>query len=121
MAGDALFIGWGTVVRGREQLSLQVFGEAIEYYGKLQQEGRIERFEPFLLEFHGGDLNGFIVMYGERAKLDEVRADAEFVRLAARANAVVENLGIVNALTGEALGARMQLFGEVSQEVPQAR
>ena len=119
MAGDALFIGWGEVVRGREQLGLQVFGEAIEYYGKLQQEGRIERFEPFLLGFHAGDLAGFILMHGERAQLDEVRADPEFVRLSARANAVVDNLGIVDAFTGEELGTRMQLFGEVGQEMPQ--
>jgi len=29
-------------VRGREQLALQVFQEAVSYYGKLQEAGQIE-------------------------------------------------------------------------------
>jgi hypothetical protein len=33
MAGEALFIGWGAVVRGREKQALQVFQESMEYYG----------------------------------------------------------------------------------------
>lgn len=40
MAGEALFIGWGAVVRGREKRALQVFQESMEYYGKLQQTAR---------------------------------------------------------------------------------
>jgi len=56
MAGEAIFLGWGQVVRGREQLALQVFQEAVSYYGKLEQEGQIERFDAYLLDPHGGDL-----------------------------------------------------------------
>ena len=44
MAGDALFVGWGQIVRGREQLGLQVFQETVAYYGRLQEEGKIERW-----------------------------------------------------------------------------
>ena len=73
MAGEALFVGWGPVVRGREQKSLGVFQETVEYYGKLQQEGKIESFEPVLVAPHGGDLGGFVLIRGERARLDEVR------------------------------------------------
>jgi hypothetical protein len=47
MAVEALFLGWGPVVRGREQTSLKVFQETIEYYGRLQQEGKIDSFEEF--------------------------------------------------------------------------
>jgi hypothetical protein len=54
MAGEALFIGWGGVVRGREKQALQVFQESMEYYGKQQQDGRIERFGVLLLGPHGG-------------------------------------------------------------------
>ena len=65
MAGEALFIGWGAVVRGREQQALQVFQESMQYYGGLQQEGRIESFDVYLLAPHGGDLNGFVILRGE--------------------------------------------------------
>ena len=61
MAGEALFVGWGQVVRGREQLALEVFQETVAYYGKLQEDGKIERFDAYLLEPHGGDLAGFFM------------------------------------------------------------
>ena len=64
MADAGLFIGWGEVVRGREERAVEVFGETVEYYGRLQADGRIESFEPCLLEPHGGDLAGFILIRG---------------------------------------------------------
>ena len=84
MAGEALFVGWGQVVRGREQLALQVFQEAVGYYGELQEDGRIERFDAYLLDPHGGDLAGFFLLHGERSALDAIRSTAEFRRLLVR-------------------------------------
>ena len=118
MAGEALFLGWGQVVRGREQRALQVFQESIAYYGKLQEDGQIDGFETFLLAPHSGDLNGFIMMLGEQSKLDAVRSSPEFLRIVTRAGAVVDNVGVVSAYTGEALGQMMALFGSVSEELP---
>jgi hypothetical protein len=121
MAGEALFLGWGQVVRGREQLALQVFQEAVSYYGKLQEEGQIESFEAYLLDPHGGDLAGFFLLHGEQSKLDAIRANAEFRRILVRAGSVIDNLGLVNAYSGDALGQQMGRFGEIAQELPQAR
>jgi hypothetical protein len=117
MAGEALFLGWGPVVRGREQKALQVFQETIEYYGRLQQEGKIESFEPVLIAPHGGDLAGFVLLRGERSKLDEVRSSEEFERLLVRAATVVDNVGAINAVTGESLGRGMARFQEASEEL----
>jgi hypothetical protein len=52
-------------VRGRERQALKVFGEAFEYYSRLQQEGEIESFEPVILEPHGGELGGFFLLRGD--------------------------------------------------------
>jgi hypothetical protein len=120
MAGEAICLGWGQVVRGREQLALQVFADTTEYWAKLQQEGKIESFQPFLLRPHGGDLAGFWLIHGERAALDELQSSEEFVRLIARAGAVVDNLGVTAAVTNEALGSQMGTYGEVVQGLPQA-
>jgi hypothetical protein len=117
MAGDALFIGWGPVVRGRELKSLEVFQEALGYYGKLQQEGRIEGFEPTLIAPHGGDLAGFILIRGERGKLDEVRTSEEFQRITVRAAMVVDDIGVIDAYTGEALAQQMARFQAVAKEL----
>jgi hypothetical protein len=117
MAGEALFLGWGPVVRGREQKALQVFQETIEYYGRLQQEGLIESFEPVLIAPHGGDLGGFVLLRGERGKLDQIRTSEEFERAVTRAATVVENVGVINAFTGESLGQAMGRFQAASEDL----
>jgi hypothetical protein len=53
MADEALFIGWGQVVRGRETQAMTVFQEATGYLAKLQQDGRIESLDVLLLGAHG--------------------------------------------------------------------
>ena len=116
MAGEALFIGWGAVVRGREKQALQVFQESMEYYGKLQQDGRIERFDVLLLGPHGGDLDGFVVLHGERKALADIRFSDEFERLVARAGAIINSLGVVPAYGGDALAKQLGLFQEVADE-----
>ena len=113
---NALFIGWGAVVRGREKKALQVFQESIEYYGRLQQEGRIERFDVSLLSPHGGDLNGFVVLHGDRQALNVIRSGDEFERLLVRAASIVDSVGVVPAYTGEALGKQIELFQAAADE-----
>ena len=112
MADDALFIGWGEVVRGRETKAVEVFNELVEYCGRLQQDGKIESFEPWFLEPHGGDLAGFVLLRGEREQLDEIRRSPEFERVETRASMIVDRTGTVPAFTGEALG---RLMGEFQQ------
>ena len=117
MAGDALFLGWGPVVRGRELKALEVFQETLTYYGSLQQDGKIDSFEPVLLAPHGGDLAGFILLRGARTSLDEVRSSEEFQRLVTRAASIVDDVGVIDAYTGEALGQQMARFRAVSDEL----
>lgn len=117
MANAALFIGYGPVVSGRERQSLQVFGEAVQYYSRLQQEGQIESFEPVFLEPHGGDLSGFFLLRGERDKLNAVRFTEEFLRLTNRATLVVQNIGIVSAFVGDELNRTFQDFLKQASEL----
>jgi hypothetical protein len=112
MPDDALFLGWGEVVRGREGKALEVFNESLEYYAKLQQEGKLESFEPWFLAPHGGDLDGFILLRGEPAQLDEIMRSPEFESLQARVGLIVDRLGVVQASTGESLARQMSQFQE---------
>ena len=114
MTKAALFIGYGPTISGREQKALQVFGEAIEHYTGLQQQGEIDSFEAFILEPHGGELNGFLLVRGDLAKLNTIRYSEEFVRLNARASLVVQNLGVVTAFVGEEL---QRQFGDFAAQV----
>jgi hypothetical protein len=116
MAGEALFIGWGAVARGREKQALQVFQESMEYYGKLQREGQIETFDVLLLAPHGGDMAGFVVLRGDRKALAEIRFSDDFERLVARASAIIDSLGVIPAYGGDAVAQRMGLLQEVADE-----
>jgi len=120
MADEALFVGWGPVVRGREQVALDVFQETLEFWGQQQRDGQIEGFEPFLLQPHGGGLGGFMLIRGQRAKLDELSASEPFTRVLARAGMVVEELGVVRAYGGEALGRQMAAFQAASNDLAAA-
>jgi hypothetical protein len=117
VADDALFIGWGEVVRGREKKAVEVFNEAIQYYGQLQQDGKIEGFDTFFLTPHGGDLDGFVVLRGERQALDEIESTPEFERLQTRSAMIVDGIGIVHAFTGEALARQLGHFEEAAGDL----
>ena len=117
MADEALFIGWGEVVRGRERKAVEVFNESIQYYAQLQQDGKIESVEPWFLAPHGGDLAGFILLRGEREQLDEIQRSAEFERLQTRAALIVDRTGALNAYTGEALGRLMGQFEDATADL----
>jgi len=112
MADSGLFVGFGLPVRGRERLATKVFGEAVEYYSRLQQQGEIESFEPVLLEAHGGELGGFFLLRGEQDKLARVRGSEEFERLTLRAQLIADDIGIVGALLGDRLATSMSTFDQ---------
>jgi hypothetical protein len=112
MANAALFIGFGNAVPGRERQALQAFNESIQYYVRLQQQGEIESFEPILLEPHGGDLAGYVLLRGEREKLDRVHASQEFRHLVNQALLAASNIGVVNAYMGEDLNRELADWGD---------
>ena len=119
MADRVLFIGWGQTVRGREERALEVFNEAMGLYGRLQQDGRIEKFEVSLLEPHGGGLDGYIALYGTEEQIADVRADADFTRSILDANLIVEELGVVAGWVNEGVAHQMALYQEAIAKVPQ--
>jgi len=112
MAEAGLFIGWGQVVRAREQRALEVFNDNMQYYAGLEQQGRVESWEVALLEPHGGDLAGFVLLRGSVDQMNALRADEEFQRRTQRADLIVDGLGIVGAVLGDGLGDAMAVYQE---------
>lgn len=116
MAEAGLFIGWSAAVRGREEKSLEVFGEAMGYWASLEEDGKIESSEVALLRPHGGDLGGFMLLRGSEAQIDAVQREEEFGRIVVRAAFVVEGFGVVPIVIGDGIGPQMALFQE---QIPQ--
>jgi hypothetical protein len=118
MADRLLFIGWGTPVRGREERGLEVFNEAIGLYGRMQQEGRIEKFDVVLLGPNPG-LNGYIELYGSAEQLSALRESEDFQRTRIDASLVVEDLRQIDGYANEAVAQEMALYQESIARVPQ--
>lgn len=103
MADRVLFIGWNRPVIGREKQALENFGKGVQFFGKLQADGRIESFDTVLLDAHGGDLNGFHIVKGSAEKIAGIRQDETFIDLIIEAGYCVEGVGIVNGVIGEGI------------------
>ena len=112
MADRGLFVGFGVPVRGREERAIAVFGEFVAMFGRMQSDGRIEGIDITLLDAHGGDLGGFFLVRGSAEQCAALQNDEEFRRAAIDATLVVENFGVVAAVTGEGVGPEMALYGE---------
>ena len=112
MADAGLFIGWGEVVRGREDRALDVFNETLELYGQMQADGRIEDFEVALLGPHGGELQGFVMLRGSEAQIDAAGRDEDFLRVMTKASLIVDDLGIIPAAINEGLARSMAIYQE---------
>jgi hypothetical protein len=99
MANAVLFIGWNRPHVGHEK---EAYGfltsEGLAYLEK--QKGKFfDRIEMVALTAHGGDLNGCILLFGERAKLDELRRTDEFEGFSMQMGMKFDRYGVVPGLT----------------------
>ena len=66
--------------------------------------------QAVVLDPHGGELNGFVLLAGTRAKLDAVRASDEFISIMVKASALVLDVGVVTGVTGDSVVGRIAQF-----------
>ena len=119
MSDRVLFISWRTPVRGREERSLEVFNESMGLYGRMQQAGRIERFDVVLLGA-SGDLNGYIELHGSAEQLAALREDEEFQRNTIEASLIVDDLRQAEGVTNNEIARQLGLYEAALARVPQA-
>ena len=118
MADHVLFVSWGNPVRGAEERALEAFNDTLGLYGRMQQEGRIERFDVLLFEPNGG-LGGCIQVYGSAEQIAGVRVDEEFHRSVITAALVVDDLRLIEGYANEGVARQMALYQEAVAQVPQ--
>ena len=117
MAERAVFVGFGQPVRGREERAVDVFNEFVGMFGRMQSDGRIEGMDVTLLDPHGGDLGGFFMVHGSESQCAALPMDEEFRRASIDAALIVENYGVVPAVTGAGVGQEMALYMEAVKKV----
>ncbi len=116
MKDMALFVGWGGTHPGREQQALTTFAQFVEILEGLKADGEIDRFETVLLGPHGGELDGFTLVYGEPEKLAALPLREDMHRLRTRAMLDHAKFSVIFATVGEGVGRELALLGEIVGE-----
>lgn len=101
MRDTALFVGWGQTYPGRESIALKHEAEWQEILVRAKAEGEIEDFETVLLGPHGGELNGFTLVYGTPEKLALLQAREDLLALRTRAILDHGKLSVIPAVIGD--------------------
>ena len=112
MTQGTLFVGWGSIVAGREKVASKVLGEAMRYLQGLKAAGTIESVDVVLLEPHGGELEGFVLIKGDKAKLAQLRVDDEFVKVIVSVQLVHSKVGVVGGYSGAEMQSLLQIWDQ---------
>ena len=76
-------VAFGAVHPGREALAVDTFTEVSRFFGRLLASEVITRCQPFFYadgQQAGTGTSGFFILEGNRARLDQLRRDPEFLR-----------------------------------------
>ncbi len=108
MATAVLFIGWDRPLPGVDARKAfgHVMTEVVPHLRKLEGKA-FERMELIGLTAHGGDINGFVLLHGERAKLDELRRTDDFEAVAMKLNDMFSGLAVVPGVNDKGIEAVM--------------
>ena len=112
----ALMVAFGAVHPGREALAVDTFTEVSRFFGRLLASEVITRFQPFFYadgQQAGTGTSGFFILEGNRARLDQLRRDPEFLRVILRAGAATANIRVHTLVAGSEAGRLVNLYREV--------
>jgi hypothetical protein len=119
MADRVLFIGWNRPARGREEKAVESFNDIVGLFGRMQQEGRLEKLDIVFLDPHGGDLGGYFMLQCSSEQLHAIEDDDDFRDAMARADLGVDGLGMVEGFTGDGIAREMERYMKAVGQVPQ--
>jgi hypothetical protein len=104
MITACLFLGFNRPAPGREEEAFSfLMREGTETFQRYQKEGWYESFQFVGLTPHGGDLNAFVILNGERPKLDELRRTDDFEKLSMKLVRLFTGYGVIPGVTGEGI------------------
>jgi hypothetical protein len=112
MVNSGLFFGWDAPARGREAMAIELFQSWMGYFTKQQKAGVIHSFEPVMMSRHGGDMNGFILVRGERDKLHEMMGEDEYFDLINTSSYLVDGFGVIPCYLGDDIGRVLTSYGK---------
>ncbi len=116
MRNFALFVGWGGTYPGRESFALKHQAEWEEILTRAKAEGEIEDFETVLLGPHGGELDGFTLVYGTPEKILALQMRDDLIALRTRATLDHAKVSVIPAIVGDGVEKQFSIFKEALAE-----
>ena len=116
MSDTALFIGWGGTYPGREQFARKHYAEWTEILERLKADGEIEGYETVLLAPHGGELDGFTMVFAPPEKLVALQMREDLHRLQTRAALDHAKFSVIWATVGVGVDREFSLVEEAISE-----
>jgi hypothetical protein len=108
----ALFVGWGGVYPGREHLALEGYHEWVKLLDELKLKGEIEDYLTVTLGPHGGELDGFTLIFGEPVKLMQITEREDMHMLQLRAEREFAKFSVIPAAVGSRVEREFKLVEE---------
>ena len=118
MADRVLFISWGENIAGREERGLEVFNEAVGFFGRCKEEGRVDGFNVVLLN-PNADIDGYMEITGSAEQLAALTDDDEYLRVMTEASTVVHKLRATEGHTGAGIARMMGIYSATIEKTPQ--
>jgi hypothetical protein len=112
MEKGALFVGWGSIITVREKVAPAVLNEAMNYLHGLKNEGKLDSIDVVLLEPHGGELEGFVLIKGDKTELANLRVSNDFVKMIVGVQLVHTKVGVVWAYSGAEMQSLFKMWDE---------
>jgi len=107
MGHAVLFMSWNRPHVGMEDKAFgYVSSDGRAYLEKLKGKW-FDRMEMIALTAHGGDTNGCVILFGDRAKLDELRRTDDFEAFSMTMGGMFDKWSVVPGLDYEGIQAVM--------------
>ena len=116
MADSGIYIAWGRTAPGKDPQAMELYQRLSAYMRTLHAEGRIDSFDPVMLGAHGSDISGFVLIRGERDKLDEIRNSPQFREFVVRGNIALTGFRVVRAHFGREVEQLLATYQRIALE-----
>ena len=117
MEKGALFVGWGSIIVGLEKTAPRVLNDAMQYLQALQKDGKLDSIDVILLEPHGGELEGFVLIKGNKDFLAKLRVEKEFIEIIVSVQLVHTKVGVVWAYSGAEMQTLFQIWDRQEEKL----
>ena len=112
MNETALFVGWGGVYPGREKTALEGYHEWVKILEQLKLAGEIDDFQTVVLGPHGGQLDGFTLVFGDPLKLMQINERDDIHLLQLRSEREFAHFSVLPAIVGQRVEQEFKLLEE---------